>query len=216
MWPERLSRWLGKAPAPPKRLLALGDSYTIGEALPADGRWPMQLAKRLRGLGVALEPTVIATTGWTTDELLAALDADPPGQDFDLVSLSIGVNNQYRGRAVAEYERDLSILLKRALKHAGGERKRVFMLSIPDWGDTPFAEKSGRDVMQIGREIDAFNAAAKRLCEQQRIAWCDITDLTRTFAHECAEDGLHPSATMYSRWVVRVLGIAPVRALKGG
>lgn len=186
------------------RFLALGDSYTIGEGVEADGRWPVQLARALRAQGVALaDPRIIATTGWTTDELSAAIDAAAPPDDFALVSLLIGVNNQYRGRALDEYRAQFDALLARAAGFAGGRAGRVLVLSIPDWGATPFAAGSGRDLAAIARELDAFNAAAQALCAARGVAFVDITPLSRARGAEPAmlvDDGLHPSAAMYAQW----------------
>ncbi len=184
--------------------LALGDSYTIGEGVEADGRWPVQLARALRGEGVALaEPRIIATTGWTTDELSAAIDAADPPCDFALVSLLIGVNNQYRGRPLDEYRAQFEALLARATGLAGGRNRRVLVLSIPDWGVTPFAAASGRDLAAIARELDAFNAAAQALCAGRGVAFVDIAPVSRARGAEpamLAGDGLHPSAAMYAQW----------------
>ena len=201
-------------PAAPRALrdLALGDSYTIGEGVAPGGSWPMQLARALRdeGLPVA-DPQVIATTGWTTDELDAAIDTAAPADDFDLASLLIGVNNQYRGRGLAEYREQFAALLERAIGFAGGDAGRVFVLSIPDWGVTPFAAASGRDVAAIARELDAFNAAAARLCRQRGVAFVDITPVSRAVGAQApmlAEDGLHPSAAMYTQWTALALPVA--------
>src|SRR5690606_15807822 len=132
--------------AAPLRYLALGDSYPIGEGIDPVGRWPMQLARALRGEGIRLaDPQVVAATGWTTDELSTAFDAATPTGTFALVSLLIGVNNQYRGRSVAEFHAQLDALLARATGFAGGRAGRVLVLAIPDWGVTPFAVQSGRD-----------------------------------------------------------------------
>ena len=131
--------------------LALGDSYTIGEGVPDADRWPVQLATALRAEGIDLaDPRIIATTGWTTDELASAIDVAEPVGRYDFVSLLIGVNNQYRGRSVAEYRGEFTALLKRAIGFAGGRPERVLVLSIPDWGVTPFAaaqiaQQRGRD-----------------------------------------------------------------------
>ena len=147
------------------RYLALGDSYTIGEGVADSERWPVQLARALRadGLGVD-DPQIIATTGWTTDELQAAIDRAAPTPGFDLVTLLIGVNNQYRGRPLDEYLRQFQGLLEHAIALAGGRARRVVVLSIPDWGVTPFAVASGRDVAQIAAQIDAFNREARLAC----------------------------------------------------
>jgi lysophospholipase L1-like esterase len=194
----------------PIAYLALGDSYTIGESVAEDGRWPMQLAAALRAEGLAIDggasadPRIIATTGWTTDELSAAIDAaEPLGRDWGLVSLLIGVNDQYRGREVDGYAREFSALLERAIGFAGGRADRVFVLAIPDWGTTPFAARSGRDTAAIAHELDAYNAAAARLCRERGVAFVDIAPVSRARGAEpamLADDGLHPSAAMYAEW----------------
>ncbi len=192
--------------------LALGDSYTIGEGVPASGRWPVQLAQALRADGIALDdPRIIATTGWTTDELSNAIGAAEPLGRFDFVSLAIGVNNQYRGHSVEEYREQFAALLDRAIGFAGDRPDRVLVLSIPDWGVTPFAiaEAPHRDA--IASDIDAFNAAARAICMQRGVAFVDITPLSRERgAHPAmlADDGLHPSAAMYREWTALALPVA--------
>ncbi|MBD7987730.1 SGNH/GDSL hydrolase family protein [Luteimonas sp. Sa2BVA3] len=192
--------------------LALGDSYTIGEGVEAAGRWTHQLACALRAEGIALDaPRTIAQTGWTTDELDAAIDAAAPAGPFDLVSLLIGVNNQYRGRSVADYAGQFADLLARATGFAGGRADRVLVLSIPDWGVTPFAAASGRDAAAIADELDAYNDAARRICETPGVAFVDITAASRARGAEpgmLADDGLHPSATMYAEWTRLALPVA--------
>ena len=193
------------------RYLALGDSYTIGEGVEDAGRWPAQLAARLRDAGITIdEPRIIATTGWTTDELAAAMDAAEPLGDWDFVSLLIGVNNQYRGRSVDEYVGEFHRLLRRAITLAGGRAQRVLVLSIPDWGVTPFAHASGRDRRAIADDLDAYNAAARELCLAEGVAFVDITAISRTgeAAGMLAEDGLHPSAAQYARWADAALPVA--------
>ena len=187
------------------RYLALGDSYTIGEGVAPDGRWPVQLARALREEGAPLaDPRIIATTGWTTDELSAAIDAAEPLGTFDLVSLLIGVNNQYRGRSVDAYRDEFDALLARATGFANGRADRVLVLSIPDWGVTPFAIQSGRDRIRIADELDACNAAARDACAARGIAFVDITPASRALGgapEMLADDGLHPSAAMYVEWM---------------
>lgn len=184
--------------------LALGDSYTIGESVEPAGRWPMRLAEALRAEGISIEdPRIIATTGWTTDELSAAIDAAAPRDDHGLVSLLIGVNNQYRGRDVDDYAREFAVLLERAIGFAGRRADRVFVLAIPDWGVTPFAARSGRDTAAIARELDAYNAMAAKICAERGVAFVDIAPVSRARGAEpamLAEDGLHPSAAMYAEW----------------
>lgn len=206
----------------PARHLALGDSYTIGESVPADQRWPNQLAELLRTDGANLaKPEIIARTGWTTDELSAALDAlergeavemaegeraAHPAPPYQLVTLLIGVNNQYRGRSVDAYRDEFDALLARSIDYAGGQAGRVVVLSIPDWGATPFAQ--GRDRAQIAHEIDAYNAAKRAACAAAGVAFVDITGLTREAAQRpelLARDGLHPAGIDYLRWAKAVL-----------
>jgi lysophospholipase L1-like esterase len=192
--------------------LALGDSYTIGESVAPDGRWPEQLARALREESIALEaPRIIATTGWTTDELDAAIDAAQPLGHYGFVSLAIGVNNQYRGRDVENYRGEFAGLLERAIGFADNRASRVMVLSIPDWGITPFGVASGRDVARIARELDAYNAVAREVCAQHGISFVDITPISRERGAEpvmLAEDGLHPSAAMYAAWTQLALPIA--------
>jgi lysophospholipase L1-like esterase len=192
--------------------LALGDSYTIGEGVDEAGRWPMQLAQGLRDAGIAIaEPRIIATTGWTTDELSTAMDAAEPLGEWDFVSLLIGVNNQYRGRDVDDYLGEFTRLLQRAIALAGDRAERVLVLSIPDWGVTPFAVASGRDRQAIADDLDAYNAAARELCEAHGVAFVDITGISRDNGGEpamLADDGLHPSAAQYARWANAALPVA--------
>ena len=192
--------------------LALGDSYTIGEGVDVAGRWPVQLAAALRTHGIAIaDPRIIATTGWTTDELWAAMDAAEPLDAWDFVSLLIGVNNQYRGRGVDDYVGEFHRLLRRAIALAGDRVDRVLVLSIPDWGVTPFAFASGRDREAIAADLDAYNAAARDLCEAHGVAFVDITGISRDrggTAEMLADDGLHPSATQYARWAAAALPVA--------
>jgi lysophospholipase L1-like esterase len=196
--------------------LALGDSYTIGESVDPADRWPIQLAETMGERGVPLRaPVIIARTGWTTDELAEALDEAAPEGPFDLVSLLIGVNNQYRGRSLQEYRAQLRDLLDRAVVLAGGEPGRVLVLSIPDWGVTPFAE--GRDREVIGEEIDAFNRVAREEGLRAGTRFVDVTPISREAASDpglVAEDGLHPSGAMYARWVEMTWPVA-TEALRG-
>ena len=185
--------------------LALGDSYTIGEGVAEADRWPMQLVRQLREAGITLDdPRIIATTGWTTDELSAALDAvEPLGKDWALVSLLIGVNNQYRGRPVDDYVPEFTALLDRAIAYAGGDATRVLVLSIPDWGVTPFAFAGSFDPEVIATALDGYNAAAARICADRGVAFVDITPVSRARGAEVSmlvEDALHPSAAMYAEW----------------
>ena len=199
--------FLGKANITSRELryLALGDSYTIGEGVPESGRWPVQLARALRNDGIPMsDPRLIAQTGWTTDELDAAIDTALVFPEYDLVSLLIGVNNQYRGRDVAEYRTQFTSLLERAIGFAQGRRERVLVLSIPDWGVTPFARGLARDIQQVANEIDAFNAVALETCMYRGVVFVDITAVSRQRGNEpdmLVDDGLHPSASMYAEWM---------------
>jgi lysophospholipase L1-like esterase len=201
-----------RAAASPLSYLALGDSYTIGEGVSATDRWPNHLAAQLRAEGIALaDPWVVAATGWSTDELDAAIDAAQLPSEFDFVSLLIGVNNQYRGRALHEYRAQFATLLARAVGFAGQRSDRVLALSIPDWGVTRFGAESGRDTGAIARELDGFNAAASALCAAQGVAFVDITTVSRTCGGEDAMlvgDGLHPSPAMHARWAQAALPVA--------
>lgn len=192
--------------------LALGDSYSIGEGVEAHGRWPMQLAHGLREAGIAIaDPRIIATTGWTTDELSAAMDAAEPLGEWDFVSLLIGVNNQYRGRDVDDYLGEFTRLLQRSIALANARADRVLVLSIPDWGVTAFGAASGRDVRQIADELDAYNAAAREACAGHGVAFVDITETSRDGGDApamLADDGLHPSAAMYARWTAEAFPAA--------
>jgi len=194
------------------RYLALGDSYTIGEGVDEAGRWPMQLARLLRREGILLgDPRIIATTGWTTDELDAAITAAEPLGEHDFVTLLIGVNNQYRGRSVEEYRTQFAALLWRAIGFARNRPDRVLVLSIPDWGVTPFAGQSGRDTAQIARELDAYNLTAREVCAQRGVSFVDITSVSRARGADpamLADDGLHPSAAMYTEWTRLAFPIA--------
>jgi lysophospholipase L1-like esterase len=194
------------------RYLALGDSYTVGEGVAAGERWADGLAAALRAEGVAVEPPrVIATTGWTTDELAAAMDVAEPLGTWDFVSLLVGVNDQYRGRGLDDYRALFEGLLHRAVALADGQADRVLVLSIPDWGATRFGAESGRDRAAVSRELDAFNAAACALCERHGVAFVDITGISRERGDDAAmlaDDGLHPSAAMHARWLQAALPVA--------
>ena len=194
-----------------KRMLALGDSYTIGESVQENDRWPMQLVDMLREAGNNFEkPEIIAKTGWTTDELIAAINEANPQGPFDLVSLLIGVNNQYRGNSLLTYREEFEFLLRKAIDFAGGDIKKVIVVSIPDWGVTPFAE--GRDREKISMEIDLFNAANRAIAEEMGITYVEITiesKLAATDLSLIADDGLHPSSKIYKQWANKVFNALP-------
>ena len=195
--------------------LALGDSYTIGEGVDVQLRWPAQLATRLREEGHSFDPVdVIATTGWTTDELAGALQGAQLRDHYDLVSLLIGVNNQYRGRDPENYRIECAGLIDFAIGKANGRAQRVMVLSIPDWGVTPFAAAQGADAERVAAHIDHFNAIARELSIARGTAWIDVTDISRGAGRDMlTEDGLHPSAEQYALWAERVLPAA--RAVLG-
>jgi len=191
--------------------LALGDSYTIGEqVLPAEN-FPNQTASLLRKENIELEtPRIVATTGWTTDELetgiKSANDTEPFRSSYDFVTLLIGVNNQYRGRSVDDYKPEFEELLKKAIQYANDRHDHVVVISIPDWGVTPFA--SGRDRAKIAGEIDEYNAANKEISLRYNVHYLDITPWTREAVNDAtllANDGLHPSGKEYHRWAEKLV-----------
>lgn len=188
--------------------LALGDSYTIGEGLPIYESFPYQTVQVLRKAGYSLyAPEIIAKTGWTTDELQAGISNSRLLASYDLVSLLIGVNNQYRGRSLPEYTQQFEALLQQAIGFAGKQPTHVFVLSIPDWGVTPFAD--GKNSATIGHEIDAFNAVNRLLAEKYSVNYIDITPGTRLAANDpslLAADQLHPSGKEYAQWTLKLAG----------
>jgi lysophospholipase L1-like esterase len=186
----------------PVRFLALGDSYTIGESVEEKDRWPVQLINRLRQKGLAAEdPRIIATTGWRTDDLKKAIEAADLTNNYNLVSLLIGVNNQYQGKPVDAYVVEFEELLQIAIRLAGGKNDKVFVVSIPDYGFTPF----GKEKQQIiSKQLDEFNAVNKKIAEKYGVTYFNITPISRngfTDPDLVASDGLHPSGKMYSQWV---------------
>jgi lysophospholipase L1-like esterase len=182
--------------------LALGDSYTIGEGLPLYESFPYQLVQLLRSSGMHVNSAeIIAKTGWTTDELQAGISKTVFQDAYDFVTLLIGVNNQYRARPAAAYATEFEALLNQSIRFAGNKRDSIFILSIPDWGITPFAE--GKDRAAISREIDEFNTVNKAIAGKYSIPYIDITPGTREAASDktlLAADQLHPSAKEYARW----------------
>ena len=179
--------------------LALGDSYTIGESVKESERWPVQLYKSLKNK--ISYPTIIAKSGWTTDQLIDTLNKTK-FKNYDFVSLLIGVNNQYRGRSIESFKKDFIELLERSIKYANGKKERVFVVSIPDWGVTPFA--NGKDRNIIEKEINEFNNIISQECSINDIKFFDVTQNSRTALQNkslIAEDGLHPSKKMYKQWV---------------
>lgn len=177
--------------------LALGDSYTIGESVSEQDRWPNQLADQLK----IPRPKIIATTGWRTDDLANAIKAAELKDEYDMVSLLIGVNNQYQGKSAQQYEIEFEELLKTSIKLAKGKVKNVFVVSIPDYGFTPYGKPKQES---ITKQIDEFNSINKRITKKYKITYIDITEISRKGLEDptlVAEDGLHPSGRMYSLWV---------------
>jgi lysophospholipase L1-like esterase len=191
--------------------LDLGDSYTIGEMVPLQENFPNQVAAMMNNDTTDFRiERIIAKTGWTTDGLETGIigsDKEKALQSsYDFVSLLIGVNNQYRGRFVENYKPEFEELLKKAILFAGNRPERVVVLSIPDWGVTPFA--NGRDREQIAREIDAYNVANKGICDRYNIYYINVTSWTREAASDpslLAADGLHPSGKEYKRWAEKIV-----------
>lgn len=188
------------------KFLALGDSYTIGESVPESERWPVQLARVLNERGQKIEaPRIIATTGWRTDQLKKAiLDANLKNE-YGMVSLLIGVNNQYQKKSAESYAPEFEELLNMAVALAGGKKENVFVVSIPDYGYTPFGKPKQEE---ISKAIDQFNEVNLTITTKMGIKYVNITDLTREGLAKpeyVAGDGLHPSGVMYGLWVERIL-----------
>lgn len=189
-----------------RKFLALGDSYTIGESVSENERWPVQLAKKLREKGQSIgEPLIIATTGWRTDDLMNAVNKAHLKNEYDLVSLLIGVNNQYQGKSSEEYVIEFEDLLKTAIQLAKGKKENVFVVSIPDYGYTPFGKPKQAE---ISKALDRFNEINKRITEKAGIKYINVTDISRQGIQQpelVADDGLHPSGKMYRLWVDRIV-----------
>ncbi len=185
------------------KYLALGDSYTIGQSVPESGRFPVQLAEKLSTGGIKMAiPKLIAATGWTTQNLLSAVETQRPAEDFDLVTLLIGVNNQYQQRDTFGYRAQFQLCLKTALTHANGRKNRVFVLSIPDYSVTAFGQRDNPAL--ISGQIDQYNAINKAVTDEFGISYTDITAVSRlalTNKGLTAADGLHPSGQQYALWM---------------
>ena len=185
-----------------KTFLALGDSYTIGQSVQEYERFPLQTVTKLKNLHFNFsEPDIIATTGWTTTDLINSLNSRPPQHLYSVVSLLIGVNNQYQGKSLAQYKTEFTELLNRAIIYANNKPGHVFVLSIPDYSVTPFAR--GSDTAKIAREIDEFNAGNKEISFNAGVHYLDITPVSRqakTSSSLIASDGLHPSGVQYEKW----------------
>jgi lysophospholipase L1-like esterase len=190
-------------PQEPIKYLALGDSYTIGQGVDESERWPKQLVAKLNSTDTVITETkIIAKTGWTTNNLLSAIENENP-EGYDLVSLLIGVNNQYRGQDFAIYEKEFDSLLKIAIDIAGN-KEMVFVVSIPDYGVTPFGQANAE---KIAQELDEYNAYAKSSCEKLDIPFIDITEISRQMGSNygaLAKDNLHPSGDQYRNWVEEI------------
>lgn len=188
------------------KFLALGDSYTIGESVKEEERWPEQLASALRKQGKSIEkPRIIATTGWRTDQLKKAIEEANLKPEYDLVSLLIGVNNQYQGKSAESYTPEFEELLKTAIRLAGGKKENVFVVSIPDYGFTPFGQPKQE---QITKALDEYNAINKKITEKAGVRYFHITDISRKGFEQpdlVADDKLHPSGVQYKLWVELML-----------
>lgn len=183
--------------------LALGDSYTIGERVSYQKSYPVQLADSLNHNGITVaNPKIIAKTGWTTSDLIEGIDTTKMLEQYDLVTLLIGVNNQYRGLNIDDYRKEFKQLLSHAIRFAGNNKNKVIVISIPDWGVTPFAKDKSMD--SIAQEIDAFNAVNLDESKKAAVHYVDVTGISRkalTDSTLLASDGLHPSGKMYSLWI---------------
>lgn len=189
--------------ASPLNYLALGDSYTIGESVAEKERWPLQLTDRLNRDGVEMKsPKIIATTGWRTDQLKAAIATDEELlETYDLVSLLIGVNNQFQGKSVESFAPEFEDLLKKAIQLTGSDVSKVFVVSIPDYGKTPFGSGNAE---AIGKALDAYNAVSREICDKYNVKYFNITPISRQDdpnGELIAEDNLHPSGRQYQLWV---------------
>ncbi len=193
----------------PLTYLALGDSYTIGEKLELKENFPWQVVSIMREHGINIDaPDIVAKTGWTTDELADGIRKTKLAASYSFVSLLIGVNDQYRGRSVNEYRPAFESLLERAIEFSGNISSHVVVLSIPDWGATPFA--INRDRAAIARDIDTFNSVNKEISMSKKVNYLPVTAGTRESANDpsmLAEDGLHPSGILYRSWAVMIANI---------
>lgn len=184
-----------------KTFLALGDSYTIGEAVDPKLSWPNKLVNKLNAGGLNFtEAEIIAKTGWRADELYDEAKKKTKKKEYDYVSVMIGVNNQYQGRSIEDFELKLNDLVSFALNHTNRESSRVFVVSIPDYGVTPYAKKRR---MNVSKEIDEWNEVVKRVADKYEVEYIDVTTISR-YAKEnkglIASDGLHPSEGMHDLW----------------
>jgi lysophospholipase L1-like esterase len=195
----------------PLRFLALGDSYTIGQSVTTNQRWPAQLRDSLVTRGINTDDLrYIATTGWRTDNLInATKNQDLGNQNYNLVSLLIGVNNQYQNRPFTQYVAEFPALLDSAIRYAGNDPSHVFIVSIPDYAFTPFGQQSGNP-NQISAELDQYNGYSRQIADSLGITYFDITPISRLGLQHpeyVASDGLHPSGIQYTEWVKTHAGI---------
>ena len=192
-----------------KNYLALGDSYTIGEGVSESDRWPVQLVEDLKNRGYSIDSlNIIARTSWTTDELVLGLIETPTLPEYDLITIMIGVNNQYKGRSLKNFRDELKVLIELCLKMTAGDFSKVFLISIPDWGVTPYADRF--DGSLIADEINAFNSEIIQVSQESNIRYIDVTEISRQAAQDSrllVADSLHPSGLMYTKWVEK---IAPI------
>jgi len=190
--------------------LALGDSYTIGESVDSMERWPVVLSQKLNNEGIIIDDVkIVAQTGWTTKALLDGINEDILQEEYALVTLLIGVNNQFQGRDTLEYKNEFKILLNKSIELTGNQPSRVVVVSIPDYGVTPFGISKGKE--RIAKEIDLFNAINYEESLKAGVGFVDVTAISREAEIDSsliAEDGLHPSGEMYKRWVDQILPLA--------
>lgn len=199
----------------PLRYLALGDSYTIGQSVSPMARWPAQLVDSLAQRGIETEVLrVIATTGWRTDNLINAIkNQNLEDENYNLVSILIGVNNQFQGRPFSQYIDEFPALVDSAIRYAGGDKDKVFIVSIPDYAYTPFGQQSSNPV-EISMELDEYNAFTKHIADSMQITYFDITPISRLglqIPSYVASDGLHPSGVQYTEWVKLILELIDLR-----
>lgn len=199
------------------RILALGDSYTLGQGVRPQDRWPSQLADYIGETGPVVEVVYIARTGWTTQNLLDALTQNPPQGPFDLVTLLVGVNNQFQGLPFSDFEHQFPQLLDLALSFVGGVTERIQVVSIPDYSYTPFGIRQGAEARtRISQEIDRYNQWKREYASSREISFADITVITRRGLDQpelLAEDGLHLSALAYQMVAQRVFQDALCRCI---
>lgn len=191
---------------PPKHktILCLGDSYTIGESVKQTERFPEQTVSLLNKKKTEFDaPEIIARTGWTTKNLISAIEDRHLQTTYDYVTLLIGVNDQFQGKSITSYQANFEFLLQTAIYYAGNKPDHVIVLSIPDYGVTPFAQYGRLSLLQISNEIDAFNSVNKTISEKYKVHYIDITPISRKAKDAndlLAPDGLHPSGLMYKEW----------------